>query len=282
MSSVPAAPPECDEAPRSRALERRLRRRRQEARLRLRLVADSVLLSQHHASRVPTFSAAPASTPRANEWKREAVELRALLLDMREQLNAWLATRTASSTTAAPASAAGPTATLPGSGMTTESNKNAESNKDTGDFKALEVDTGTPLASAVDGSWAPSTALFRQQPISLGMELDHVEVDKDVPASVSTTAVLPRPPETPLSSDVVDVATDGLEDMGAVAACGASAPAAPCHLCLGIGTRYLVLGRGVGALAAPVMDQVYAVRYDDEFRFCFFCVHDFLSLVVCG
>ena len=215
MSSVPAALPECDEAPRSRALERRLRRRRQEARLRLRLVADSVLLSQHHASRVPTFSAAPASTPPANEWKREAVELRALLLDMREQLNALLATRTASSTTAAPASAAGPTATPPGSGRTTGSSKNAESNKETGDVKALEVDIGTPLASAVDGSWAPSTALFRQQPTSLGMELDHVDVDQDVPASLSTTVVLPRPPETLLSSGVVDVATDGLEDVGA-------------------------------------------------------------------
>ena len=85
MSSVSAAPPECDDAPRYRALERRLRRRRQEARLRLRLVADSVLLSKHHASRAPAVSAGPTSTPPAHGWRRKAEELRALLSYMRVQ-----------------------------------------------------------------------------------------------------------------------------------------------------------------------------------------------------
>ena len=48
-------------AARSRALERRLRRRRQEARIRLRLVADAAFLSGHHASQVPLVGA-PAMT----------------------------------------------------------------------------------------------------------------------------------------------------------------------------------------------------------------------------
>ena len=101
MSNASAAPPECAEASRSRAQERRLRRRRQEARLRLRLVADSVLLSKHHASRTPAVSAAPAFPPPAHDWKREAEELRALLHDMRLQLNALLAAQTTTSIPAA-------------------------------------------------------------------------------------------------------------------------------------------------------------------------------------
>ena len=74
----------------------------------MRLVADSALLSQHHASRAPAVAAAPASSPLfassppAHGWKREAVELRALLLDMREQLNALLATRTVASAASDP------------------------------------------------------------------------------------------------------------------------------------------------------------------------------------
>ena len=41
-------------AARSPALERRLRKRRQEARLRMRLAADAALLAQHHASDAPS------------------------------------------------------------------------------------------------------------------------------------------------------------------------------------------------------------------------------------
>ena len=47
MSNVPSA------AARSVASERRLRLRRQEARLRLRLLADAALLEAHHASQAP-------------------------------------------------------------------------------------------------------------------------------------------------------------------------------------------------------------------------------------
>ena len=73
--------------------------------MRLRLVADSSLLSQHHASRAPADSAAPASSPPSHGWKREAEELRALLAVLREQLDAVLATHAAPSTATAPASA---------------------------------------------------------------------------------------------------------------------------------------------------------------------------------
>ena len=90
MSNAAASPPEGAEAPRSRALERRLRRRRQEARLRLRLVADSSLLSLHHASRAPAVSAAPASSQPSHGWQREAEELRALLAVVRVELDALL------------------------------------------------------------------------------------------------------------------------------------------------------------------------------------------------
>ena len=98
--SVPNAPSGSEEAPlRSRALERRLRRRRQEARLRLRLVADSTLLARHHASRAPAVSAAPAAPPLdAHDWRQEAAELRALLRVMREQLDSVLSLRGAAST----------------------------------------------------------------------------------------------------------------------------------------------------------------------------------------
>ena len=73
--------------------------------MRLRLVADSSLLSQHHASRAPAVPAAPAPSSPPLGWKREAEELRALLAVVREQLDALLATHAASSTAAAPASA---------------------------------------------------------------------------------------------------------------------------------------------------------------------------------
>ena len=100
MPNAPPSAEEAEEAPlRSRALERRLRRRRQEARLRLRLVADSTLLSRHHASRAPAVPAAPAAPPlAAHDWTQEAAELRALLRVMREQLDSVLSLRDAAST----------------------------------------------------------------------------------------------------------------------------------------------------------------------------------------
>ena len=44
---------------RSSAKERRLRQKRSDARMRLRLAADAVLLSEHHASDVPRQVASP-------------------------------------------------------------------------------------------------------------------------------------------------------------------------------------------------------------------------------
>ena len=72
------------------AMERRLRRRRQEARLRLRLLADSVILAGHHASQPPALVAADASTPWLG-WKREASELRALVDALRAQVDSLVA-----------------------------------------------------------------------------------------------------------------------------------------------------------------------------------------------
>ena len=69
MSSGGDASFEAVPAARSRALKRRLRRRNQEARIRLRLLADASLLSGHHASQVPLV-AAPASTGSA--WRSPA------------------------------------------------------------------------------------------------------------------------------------------------------------------------------------------------------------------
>ena len=57
VAMMPNAP-----APRSPALERRLRQRRAEARVRLRILADSSLLSGHHACAVPLVAAAPRAS----------------------------------------------------------------------------------------------------------------------------------------------------------------------------------------------------------------------------
>ena len=68
--------------PRSHALERRLRRRRQEARLRLRLVADCAVLQSHHASEVPQVPRGARSVDddvrgALDKLRRELLELRA-------------------------------------------------------------------------------------------------------------------------------------------------------------------------------------------------------------
>ena len=48
------------ESVRSSAKERRLRQKRSDARVRLRLAADAALLSEHHASAMPQQAAASA------------------------------------------------------------------------------------------------------------------------------------------------------------------------------------------------------------------------------
>ena len=65
--------------PRSHALERRLRRRRQEARLRLRLVADCAVLQSHHASAAPAM-------PTQGSLRSELGLLRTLVEELREEL----------------------------------------------------------------------------------------------------------------------------------------------------------------------------------------------------
>ena len=63
---------------RSPAMERRLRRRRQEARLRLRLLEDATLLASHHASALPSaLGASPDAEIRA--LRSELAALRALV-----------------------------------------------------------------------------------------------------------------------------------------------------------------------------------------------------------
>ena len=67
--------------PWSHALERRLRRRRQEARLRLRLVADCAVPQSHHASAAPAM-------PAQGSLRSELGLLRTLVEELREELAA--------------------------------------------------------------------------------------------------------------------------------------------------------------------------------------------------
>ena len=78
-------------APRSPALERRLRQRRAEARIRLRILADSSLLSGHHASQVPRVAAAAARTTELAGVLADIANMRAELLSVRTQLTTALA-----------------------------------------------------------------------------------------------------------------------------------------------------------------------------------------------
>ena len=70
LAAEPASPR------RSVALERRLRRRRQEARMRLRLAADAVVLSEHHASQVPRFGGLNALAAEVQLLRRDLERLR--------------------------------------------------------------------------------------------------------------------------------------------------------------------------------------------------------------
>ena len=72
-------------AARSRALERRLRRRRWEARNRLRLVADAALLSGHYASQVPRMGA-PAMTGDNVAGQQHLTGLQLQLYELRQEL----------------------------------------------------------------------------------------------------------------------------------------------------------------------------------------------------
>ena len=92
------------EGPRSPALERRLRRRRAEARLRLRLVADASLLAHHHAA--PLRPAADLTE--VSELRRVVTTLQSQLAQLQEHVEALIKAAAASEATAA---ASGPAAT---------------------------------------------------------------------------------------------------------------------------------------------------------------------------
>ena len=79
------------DAPRSPALERRLRQRRAEARVRFRILADSSLLSGHHASQLPRVAAAAAHTTELAGVLADIANLRAELEGVRTQLTTALA-----------------------------------------------------------------------------------------------------------------------------------------------------------------------------------------------
>ena len=66
-----------EEVVRSRAMDRRLRLRRQEARLRVKLLSDVALLNEHHASAAPRFLAPGLRRPVAS-----AAEVASLRCDL--------------------------------------------------------------------------------------------------------------------------------------------------------------------------------------------------------
>ena len=76
-----------EEVVRSRAMDRRLRLRRQEARLRVKLLSDVALLDEHHASAAPRLLAPGLRRPVASA--AEVASLRCDLEAMRGQLNAF-------------------------------------------------------------------------------------------------------------------------------------------------------------------------------------------------
>ena len=108
-------------AARSRALERRLRRRRREAHIRLRLIADAALLSGHHAGQAPHVDApaAMAGSNAAGQLRLDGLqlqfpELRQEVATLRCNLGGFTMDFHGCQNNTA-ASATGPTATLPGS-----------------------------------------------------------------------------------------------------------------------------------------------------------------------
>ena len=76
--------------PRSPAHDRRLRQLRQNARVRLRLVADVALLTAHHSSHPPVLVTAPLARAGPG-WRHEAAALRELITDLRALVVALMA-----------------------------------------------------------------------------------------------------------------------------------------------------------------------------------------------
>ena len=95
--------------PRSPAMERRLRRRRAEARLRLRLVADASLLSQHHTAPLPPA----AAHSELSELRRVVATLQSQFAKLQNDVAAMAqpATVASEATAAAPVPAATPSTT---------------------------------------------------------------------------------------------------------------------------------------------------------------------------
>ena len=94
---------------RSPAMERRLRRRRAEARLRLRLVADASLLSQHHTAPLPPA----AAHSELSELRRVVATLQSQFAKLQNDVAAMAqpATVASEATAAAPGPAATPSTT---------------------------------------------------------------------------------------------------------------------------------------------------------------------------
>ena len=89
-SSSPALAPAAPAAVRTAAMSRRLRARRQEARLRVRLLADAAILGEHHSSAVPRVVGLPRSDLRPDGLASQVVLLRQELRELRAMVSALL------------------------------------------------------------------------------------------------------------------------------------------------------------------------------------------------
>ena len=107
-STAPAAPT----IARSAAMERRLRQRRADARIRVKILSDCQLLAVHHASGLPGVAVSDPLSEMAS-LRRLLASLSQQLVELREEVKALRAGPTATAPTAASATATGPTATAP-------------------------------------------------------------------------------------------------------------------------------------------------------------------------
>ena len=107
---------------RSAALERRLQRRRLEARFRFRLAADAVVLCQHHASEVPRYVLSNANS----ELAAGAKKLRRDLEQIRAQLGRPLHLAASVAGPSAPPALVATAADLPAAPSAAESDKALE------------------------------------------------------------------------------------------------------------------------------------------------------------
>ena len=113
------------------AMERRLRRRRQEARLRLRLLSDFACLERHHASAAPRFAHAAAAAPsELGELRRVVETLLAQLTTMQAEVaalsrqaagTAWVSAPAAASAATAPPASSPTLRAAPGASRTASS-----------------------------------------------------------------------------------------------------------------------------------------------------------------